>query len=121
MTNGPGQAARASDARAWARGGAGAVALAEGAISRRLLSTGTVALTLPQVNAFGQEFSCERGEDAGALVARASQLAGAGDRVAVVARLSELVAARSRLAEAAAARVGLVAHALVDGGAADVF
>src|SRR5262249_53701873 len=99
----------------------GAVALAEGAIAQRVV-TDRAELPLGRageaVNAFGGDIAIEQLRDAEAIVARAEELASAGERVAIVAGARTLAAAREQLRSIPAKGLGVVAHAVgdVDGG-----
>ena len=128
MNNGVDRSGSSSGAaaRAWARDALGAVALAEGAIAQRIL-TDHAELPVPRggaMNALGAELSVETLRDPRALIARADELASAGERVAIVASARTLASARDGLRAIASKRVGVVAHAVGDldaGGYADAF
>src|SRR5579883_1995313 len=101
--------------RAWAKDVTGAVALAEGAVARRIL-TAVEGLEAPESNAFGEPIAVERSADVAALVRAAGEAAAAGERVAVVARAADLAGARAELARIAARRLGVVVHAIAEPG-----
>ena len=104
-----GQESRAS--RAWARGVAGAVALAEGAVAQRIFCA-VDGVRPPPVNAFGGAVAVEYGEDVRLLVGRCAEAAAAGERVALVARAADLALVRGELARIAARRLGVVVHVM---------
>lgn len=119
MTNGVTSAARASAApRPASRDALGAVALAELAISDRVLvalDAGAV-FDVAGVNAFDRPVKVEKDRDeAGAVIRLArvvAEAAAAGERVALVASASTLAAARAELADIASRRLGAVVHAV---------
>lgn len=93
-----------------------AIAIAEGAVTQRVMSA-VEGLEVPPTNAFGEPVTVERSKDVPALVHRAAEAAANGERVAVVASALDLSAARNELARAAAQRLGMVVHCIEENGA----
>ena len=91
-----------------------AIAIAEGAVSQRVLLA-TDGVEPSPINVFGERVVVERGRDVPALVNRSAALAASGERVALVASARDLTAARDALAHIAARRLGLVVHCLDNG------
>ncbi|MGH7272304.1 MAG: hypothetical protein ACREJ3_17890, partial [Polyangiaceae bacterium] len=95
-----------------------ALAMVEGAISRRVLAA-TDAMQWPNENAFGSPVVFEHGADIRALARRCGDLAAGGERVALIARAADLTLARSELAVIASRRLGLVVHVIAEAGGFD--
>lgn len=94
-----------------------AVAIAEGAVARRVL-VAVDGVEPPAENAFGERVVVERGKDVGALVRRCAEVASGGERVALVAGAAGLTAARNELAGVSALRLGIVVHCVEEDDAA---
>jgi pyruvate/2-oxoacid:ferredoxin oxidoreductase alpha subunit len=99
--------------RAWAKDVTGAIALAEGAVARRIL-LGMDGIEVPATNVFGERVVVERSADVADLARAAAEAAATGERVALVARAADLAAARGELARIAARRLGVVVHVVAD-------
>jgi pyruvate/2-oxoacid:ferredoxin oxidoreductase alpha subunit len=99
--------------RAWATDVTGAIALAEGAIARRVL-LGIDGIEVAATNAFGERVVVERSADVADLVRAGAEAAATGERVTLIARAADLAAARGELARIAARRLGVVVHVVAD-------
>lgn len=86
-----------------------AIALAEGAVTRRLLLA-VDGVEPPTHNALGQPVVVGRGQDVHGLLRDAEKAASGGERVALVAGARALAAARHELARIASRRLPLVVH-----------
>jgi pyruvate ferredoxin oxidoreductase alpha subunit len=95
-----------------------AIAIAEGAVSQRVLCA-VDGVEVPQANAFGEPVAVERSRDVPDLVRRAARAAADGERVAVVASALDLAAARNELAHVSARRLGIVVHCIEETGPID--
>jgi pyruvate-ferredoxin/flavodoxin oxidoreductase len=93
----------------------GAIALVEGTIAQKVF-VAIEGAEPPSTNAFGEAVTTERGGDVPRLVERAGAAATRGERVSIVARAVDLVSARAELARIAAARIGVVVHAIAEPG-----